>query len=302
MKTIESIEKRKASLLATVTLALGATLLFGPFAAAADETGKLDAADTRFIQEGAASGDALVKMAKLGEERGQQEGIKAFAGMLVVDHTKANAQLAALASSKGVEVAMEPAAKRSKYADMQEKLEQTSDADFDKKFLSMVVSGHEKCLRNFKAASTDASDRDVKAWAAKTLPGLQAHLEQAEKLSARPTAEAGSASTDPADAQPDNTARNTRDRDPGTLTPLDQGNSKTDIATTAQIRREIADQKALSVNAHNVKIITNDGRVTLRGPVNSIDERNLIGEIATRIATAERTDNQLEVRVATDAD
>lgn len=96
--------------------------------------------------------------------------------------------------------------------------------------------------------------------------------------------------------QPDNTARNLRDRDPKTLTPLDQGSSKADIDRTAQIRRKIVDLKGLSVNAYNVKIITNNGRVTLRGPVDTAEEKRMIGEIATRIATSEQTDNQLEVR------
>ena len=94
----------------------------------------------------------------------------------------------------------------------------------------------------------------------------------------------------------DNTARNVRDRDDRTLTPLDQGNSKADVDTTAQIRKEIIAGKNMSVNARNVKIITDQGRVTLRGPVNSDEEKRLIGEIANRIARSENVDNQLEVK------
>jgi len=97
----------------------------------------------------------------------------------------------------------------------------------------------------------------------------------------------------------DNTARNVRDRDNNTLTPLDQGNSKTDVAITAQIRKEIVAGKNLSVNAKNVKIITKDGHVTLRGPVNSVEEKRLIGEIATRVAPSGNVDNQLEVKLST---
>jgi hyperosmotically inducible periplasmic protein len=95
--------------------------------------------------------------------------------------------------------------------------------------------------------------------------------------------------------EPDNTGRNVRDRDQKTLTPLDQGNSQADVDRTAQIRREILAVSSLSVNAHNVKIITNEGHVTLRGPVNSAEEKRLVGEIATKIATSEHTDNELEV-------
>jgi hyperosmotically inducible periplasmic protein len=97
----------------------------------------------------------------------------------------------------------------------------------------------------------------------------------------------------------DNTGRNVRDRNDRNLTPLDQGNSPADIRTTASIRKEIGAADNMSVNARNVKIITKDGKVTLRGPVNSADEKRLIGEIANRIARAAKVDNQLEVKLTT---
>ena len=99
-----------------------------------------------------------------------------------------------------------------------------------------------------------------------------------------------------ATTEPDNTARNVRDRNNRTLTPLNQGNSKADVSTTAQIRKEILAGENMSINAKNVKIITIDGRVTLRGPVNTAEEKRLIGEIADRIARSENVDNQLEVK------
>jgi hypothetical protein len=101
-------------------------------------------------------------------------------------------------------------------------------------------------------------------------------------------------STD-ANAEPDNTTRNVRDRDSSMLTPLDQGNSQADIDTTAQIRKEILATDGMSMNAKNVKIITMNGHVTLRGPVNSEDEKHQIGDIANRIAQSSNVDNQLEV-------
>jgi osmotically-inducible protein OsmY len=80
-----------------------------------------------------------------------------------------------------------------------------------------------------------------------------------------------------------------------TLTPMEQGNNKADLATTAQIRKDIMAEKNLSVNAQNVKIITNAGKVTLRGLVNTAAEKRLIGEIAEKTARPENVDNQLEV-------
>jgi sporulation protein YlmC with PRC-barrel domain len=93
----------------------------------------------------------------------------------------------------------------------------------------------------------------------------------------------------------DNTRLNVRDRDSGTLTPLDQGNDQADVDTTAQIRKGIIADPAMTINAKNVKIITLNGRVTLRGPVNTADEKSRIGDIANRIATPGNVDNQLEV-------
>ena len=95
----------------------------------------------------------------------------------------------------------------------------------------------------------------------------------------------------------DNTRRNVRDRDDRTLTPPDQGKGQSDVDITAQIRRAIIAGKDMSVNARNVKIITHQGRVTLRGPVNSAEEKRLIGEIAGGLVPAEQVDNQLEVNV-----
>ncbi len=95
------------------------------------------------------------------------------------------------------------------------------------------------------------------------------------------------------------TARNVPSPKDGALTPLDQGNSAADLDTTAQIRKGVLAESNLSVNARNVKIITIDGRVTLRGPVNSAEEKRLIGQIADGIARAENVDNQLEAPLPT---
>jgi osmotically-inducible protein OsmY len=102
-----------------------------------------------------------------------------------------------------------------------------------------------------------------------------------------------------ATAERDSTARDVRDRANGTLTPLDQGNSQADIHTTARIREEIIADSGMSMNGKNVKIITMNGHVTLRGPVNTEDEKRQIGDIANRIAQSRNVDNQLEVTQTT---
>lgn len=92
----------------------------------------------------------------------------------------------------------------------------------------------------------------------------------------------------------DNTAQNERDKG-ATTTPLDQGMSKADTATTQAIRQAVVADKTLSVNAQNVKIITKDGTVTLRGPVKSAQERDAIVAAAQKAAGVDRVINQIDI-------
>ena len=70
---------------------------------------------------------------------------------------------------------------------------------------------------------------------------------------------------------PDDTGRNVRDRDDQTITPMDQSNDPRDLQLTQDIRRALMADEPLSVTAKNIKIITTGGNVTLRGPVNSVE-------------------------------
>ena len=97
-----------------------------------------------------------------------------------------------------------------------------------------------------------------------------------------------------ADSALENTERNVRDKDNTTLTPEDQKETKKDIKITAKIRKAVVRDKSLSVNAHNVKIITRNGVVTLRGPVESEAESLKLQKIAKKMRGVVRVDNQLE--------
>ena len=98
---------------------------------------------------------------------------------------------------------------------------------------------------------------------------------------------------DPHDA--DNSRKNVRDRDDRTVTPMDQGGSAEDRELTAAIRREIVKDDNLSMDAHNVKIVTIDRVVTLRGPVKSAAEKAAVAAKAQQAKGVKRVDNQLEV-------
>jgi len=108
--------------------------------------------------------------------------------------------------------------------------------------------------------------------------------------------ERSSAPTPAPRADADNSKVNQRDRNSAALTPMDQGSSASDRAITQQIRKDLMNDKSLSFTAKNVKVITIDGKVTLRGAVKSEAERTAI-EAAARRATGDgaRVDSQLEV-------
>ena len=99
----------------------------------------------------------------------------------------------------------------------------------------------------------------------------------------------------PAQTAPDNTGRNVRDRSGDTLTPGDQSENKADLTLTQRVRRELMADKSLSTDAKNVKIITINGVVTLRGPVNTVKEKSTIEAKAQSIAGTTNVDSQLEV-------
>lgn len=100
----------------------------------------------------------------------------------------------------------------------------------------------------------------------------------------------------PSTAQaPDNTGRNVRDRGGETKTPGDQAENEADRTITQNVRQAITSDDSLSTSAQNVKIISNDGNVTLRGPVKSEQEKKEIEAKAKQVAGVKRVDNQLEV-------
>jgi len=94
---------------------------------------------------------------------------------------------------------------------------------------------------------------------------------------------------------PDNTNVNRRDRNSGTATADQQNGNRSDVEITREIRRSITKDKALSTYARNVKVVTKDGNVTLRGPVRSEEEKKSIGSKADSIAGADHVKNELEV-------
>jgi osmotically-inducible protein OsmY len=99
-----------------------------------------------------------------------------------------------------------------------------------------------------------------------------------------------------ADSAVENTERNARDSGKATLTPEDQKETSADIKITTAIRKAIVKKQSLSLDAHNAKIITRNGVVTLRGPVENPTEKLQLQTIAEKSKGVKHVDNQLETK------
>jgi osmotically-inducible protein OsmY len=93
----------------------------------------------------------------------------------------------------------------------------------------------------------------------------------------------------------DNTKANATDRNSDSSTPLDQSNDKDAIEVTAGIRKAVLADTSLSTSAHNVKIVTNGNVVTLRGSVESADEKKRIESLAMKSASGKQVRNEISI-------
>ncbi len=136
--------------------------------------------DSKFMVKAAAGGMAEVELSQLAQQKATNERVKAFATMMVQDHTKANNELKALAATKNVTL---PAAMDNDHQEDLNDLSKKSGADFDKAYVNMMVDDHKKDVDLFDdCTKMDKGDSDVKAWATKTLPTLRSHLAEIQKL------------------------------------------------------------------------------------------------------------------------
>lgn len=138
----------------------------------------LDKKDREFIEKAASGGMEEVAAGKMAEGKAQNADVKSFAGMLVTDHSANNEELQALARQKGVTL---PAALPKKEEKKIAKMEKAKN--FDKTFIhEQGIEDHKHDIKDFKKAAKEAKDPDVKAYAEKTLPTLEKHLQRAEEI------------------------------------------------------------------------------------------------------------------------
>ena len=161
---------RIVSQLYICAFALGAISLTGTVGAAdTASTGgasSLSDKDKTFMKKAAKGGMMEVAMGQVAEQKGQSEDVKSFGKRMVTDHAKANDELKAIASKKGVQL---PSKEHS--------MKWTSD----KAYIDAMVKDHEKDLAEFKEEASSGSDPDVKKFADDTAKIVQEHLDLAKE-------------------------------------------------------------------------------------------------------------------------
>jgi len=144
---------------------------------AQNSANRLASGDQTFVTKAAEGGMAEVKLGNLAKDKASDAAVKSFGQQMVDDHSKANDELKQLASSKGITLPTDVAAKDQAEYDRLSKL---SGTEFDKAYMRLMVSDHRTDVNEFRRESQHGADADVKAFAAKTLPTLEHHLQMAE--------------------------------------------------------------------------------------------------------------------------
>lgn len=138
--------------------------------------------DQAFVMKAAHGGMAEVKLGELATQKASNADVKAFGQRMVDDHSKANDELKQLASRKGITLPTDiDASHQAKY----DRLSKLSGAEFDRAYMKDMVADHKEDVSEFRRESEHGSDPDVKAWAGKTLPTLEQHLQMAESTNAK---------------------------------------------------------------------------------------------------------------------
>lgn len=150
--------------------------------ASGSASSRLSVGDTKFVRDAAESSLAEIQLGQMGVEKATNSDVKTFAQRMIDDHTKANGQLAPIASQKGVTLPTDVSTLHKHAASQLSKL---SGAEFDRAFMDQMVTDHQKVVTEFQHVSKGAKDSDVKSFASTNLPTMQDHLRMAQDLDSR---------------------------------------------------------------------------------------------------------------------
>jgi putative membrane protein len=137
--------------------------------------------DAAFYKSAAEGGMAEVQLGTLAQQKSSNPSVTEFGAMMVKDHSAANEKLKALAESKNVKLPSSPSMGQMA---TKTKLEVLSGNTFDKSYIKGMIDDHEEDIKEFKKEAAAGQDPDAKAYAAATLPTLQAHLKKIQSIAA----------------------------------------------------------------------------------------------------------------------
>jgi putative membrane protein len=141
----------------------------------------LEQMDKDFVMKAASGGMMEVEASQIAQQNAGHARVKAFADMMVQDHTNANNELKGFASSRGLTIPQDSL--MMKHKSMLDEMRKMTGKAFDKHYINMMMNDHNKDIRAFEKASNNCKDADLKAWAAKTLPTLRKHKDSVQALS-----------------------------------------------------------------------------------------------------------------------
>ena len=146
--------------------------------------GQLNDADREFVNKAAIGNVAEIELGRVATQRAARPSVRSFAERMVTDHEKNNAELTTLARSKGIDVS---STLDTTHQAMRDRLSGLSGADFDRAYMSEMVRDHTEDVALFEREAQSASDADVKAYAARSLPTLREHLALARQVNSEVT-------------------------------------------------------------------------------------------------------------------
>jgi putative membrane protein len=142
-----------------------------------DSKSKLPSGEERFMKEAASGGLMEVELGKFAAEKGSHQRVKEYGKRMQADHSKANAQVKKIASSKGVDLPTQPSGEHKSTMD---KLTKLSGAEFDREYMEAMVDDHKEDIEKFQTQADKGKDPELKKFASETLPILKKHLELAQ--------------------------------------------------------------------------------------------------------------------------
>jgi putative membrane protein len=162
-------------------------------AAQQSDSSKPVTAAQAFVTKATQAGLAEIQLGQLAEKRSSDPKVKSFAAQMVADHTKANADLAALAKRKNLEV---PTDLDDEHATMLHSVGTKPPSEFDAEYSKRMIEAHESAVTLFQDASA-VGDKEISDFAKKTLPTIHKHQQMAATLPTKRPPRAGAASEDP---------------------------------------------------------------------------------------------------------